>query len=197
MTERVRGPYLSAGAGPETPRARQRRATRSRSGSTARRRRSRRRRSAPTTWPSSGAAHGPSRFSRGLALLDDAQHAMRRLLDRELRDVDDRTAQASVQLLGHLELVVDLLQLRVLAVARTHRPHPGAADLGQAVRVDRETDDLALVDLEEARRRLDPLDDRDVRRLVAEVAEVDGERRLRSARDADEHDVRVLEPAPN
>ena len=40
-----------------------------------------------------------------------------------------------------------------------------------------------------------PLHDRDVRRLVAEVAEVDRERRLRGPRDADEDDVRLVEPA--
>ncbi len=44
-------------------------------------------------------------------------------------------------------------------------------------------------------RRLDPLHDRHVRRLLAQVAEVDRERRLRGARDADEDDVGLAQAA--
>ena len=54
---------------------------------------------------------------------------------------------------------------------------------------------FACVDVVQLGRRLDPLHDRHVRGLVAEVAEVDRERRLRGARDADEHDVRLVEAA--
>ena len=43
---------------------------------------------------------------------------MRGLLDRQLGDVDHRAAEPAVQLRGLLELLVDLHQLRVLAVAR-------------------------------------------------------------------------------
>jgi len=109
---------------------------------------------------------------------------VRRLLDRQLGDVDHGAAELAVELLRLLELVVDLGELGVLAVAarRAHRPHPGAADLDEPVRVDREADDPGLVDLEQLGRRRDPLNDRDVRSLVTQVAEVDRERRFRRAR---------------
>src|SRR5919109_636131 len=70
-----------------------------------------------------------------------------------------------------------------------------AADLLEAFRVDCEADDLRRLDVEEVLRGADALDDRHVRGLPAEVAEVHGERRLRRARHADENDVRVVEPA--
>ncbi len=131
----------------------------------------------------------------GCALLDDAEDAVRRLLDRQLGDVDDGTAEPAVELLRLLELLVDLGELGVLPVAArgAHRAHARAPDLDEPVRVDREADDLRPVDLEQLGRRRDPLHDRDVRGLVAEVAEVDRERRLRGAGDADEDDVRVVE----
>ncbi len=44
-------------------------------------------------------------------------------------------------------------------------------------------------------RRLDPLHDRDVRGLLAQIAEIDRERRLRRARDPDEDDVRLAQAA--
>ena len=95
-----------------------------------------------------------------------------------------------------LELLVDLEQLRVaLVLAAAHRLHPCRANLTQLLGVDRQADDLAGVDLVQLGRRLDPLHDRHVRGLVAEVAEVDRERRLRGAGDADENDVRLVEAA--
>ncbi len=54
---------------------------------------------------------------------------------------------------------------------------------------------FAGCDLEELGRRVDSLHERHVRRPVAEVAEVDRERRLRGSGDADEHDVRLGQAA--
>ena len=45
--------------------------------------------------------------------------------------------------------------------------------------------------------RLDAADDGDVRGLVPEIAEEDGQRRLRRAGHADEHHVRLVEPPPH
>ena len=59
--------------------------------------------------------------------------------------------------------------------------------------VDRQADDLRRVDLEQRRRRLDALHHGHVRGLVAEVAEVHRERRLRGARDADEDEVGLVQ----
>src|SRR5206468_7575934 len=98
-----------------TPRARRPRGGPSRSASAARRRRSRRRAGSPTTAPSGGAVRAPSPSRvRGLgpALLDDPEHAVRGLLDRELRDVDHRAAELAVELRRLLELLVDLDQDR-------------------------------------------------------------------------------------
>ena len=118
-----------------------------------------------------------------------------RLLDRQVGDLDHGAAEPAVHALGLLELLVDLEQLGVVALAAAEAPRPLLADLREPLRVDRDADDLHRVDLPERLRRLDPLHDRHVRGLVAEVAEVHRERRLRGARDADEHDVRVLEAA--
>ena len=69
-----------------------------------------------------------------------------------------------------------------------------SADLRQPIGLDREADDVRAVDLEELARRLDAAHERNVRRLVALEAEVHRERRLAGPRDADEHDVGLLEP---
>ena len=94
-----------------------------------------------------------------------------------------------------VELVVDLDEARVAPVA-AHPADPLAADLRQPLRVDREADDLRLLDREQLCRRLDPLHERHVRRLVAEVAEVDRERRLRGPGHPDEDDVGLGQTAP-
>src|SRR5262249_20455926 len=111
----------------------------------------------------------------GPALLDQPDHAGRGLLDRELGNLDHRAAKPPVDRLRRLELVVDLDELCVAAVVRAQTTYPLLPDLGQPARFDREPDDLEGIDLEQHRRRLDSLHDRDVRRLVAEVAEVDRE----------------------
>ena len=87
-------------------------------------------RARPTREPSARAGCGgfavtaPPVPSPRPPLLDDAQDAVRRLLDRELGDVDHGAAEPAVELLGLLELVVDLGELGVLPVAagRAHRP---------------------------------------------------------------------------
>ena len=71
------------------------------------------------------------------------------------------------------------------------------ADVREPVGADGQPDDLRGVDLEQLLGRLDAADDRHVRSLVPEIAEVDGERGLRRSRDADEHDVRLVEPPPH
>src|SRR5689334_24184996 len=93
-----------------------------------------------------------------------------------------------------LELVVDRDELRVTAVVAAEPPCPLLADLRKPPRFDREANDLERVDLEERGGWLDPLHDRHVRGLVAEVAEVHRQRRLRRSRDANEDDVRLAQP---
>src|SRR5262249_48339192 len=80
--------------------------------------------------------------------LDRPQNLLRRLLDRELRDVDHGTAETPLHRSGFLELLVDFRQLGVPSVVRTEVAHTGAADVGKAVGVDREADDLRGIELE-------------------------------------------------
>ena len=94
-----------------------------------------------------------------------------------------------------LELLVDALEIRVAPVRCAHAAHPLDPNVGEPRWVDRQADDLRRVDLEQLSRRFHAHHDRDVRHLVAEVAEVDRERRLGRARDADEYHVRLVEPA--
>src|SRR3954464_9885530 len=130
-----------------------------------------------------------------LSVGDELDHAHRRLLDREVRYVEHRATEAAVDGARLVELLVDVQQARVALVRPSHRRDAVRPDLREALRVDRQPDDLGGVDLEQWARRVDALDDRDVRRLVTEIAEVDRQRRLRGARDADEHDVRLVEAA--
>src|SRR4029077_20262268 len=84
-----------------TRRARRACAGRARSASAGRRRRGRRRRGSPTTPPSATTAPAASAStapSLGLALLDDAQRAVRGLLDRELGDVDHGATEPAMEL---------------------------------------------------------------------------------------------------
>ena len=81
---------------------------------------------------------------------------MRRLLDRELGDVEHRAAEPAVDRLRVLELLVDLVQLGVARAGRASSWTRLGADLGEPLRVDRQADDLRRVDLEQRRRRLDP-----------------------------------------
>src|ERR1044072_1091176 len=106
-------------------------------------------------------------------------------------------AEPRMQRLGLHELGLDLEQLGVRALTAAEPPGPLLADLLEALGLDRQADDFRPVDLEERRRRRDALHHRHVRRLVAEVAEVHRERRLRLARDADEDDVGVVEGGPH
>src|SRR4051794_20944208 len=124
--------------------------------------------------------------------LDDPDDAMRDLLDGELADLDHRATEPALHLLGVVELLVDLDEARVLAVA-AHPADALAADLREPLGVDRQPDDLRLIDREEVARWIDPLDERDIPRLVPEIPEVDRKRCLRRARDADEDDVRLVE----
>ena len=70
-----------------------------------------------------------------------------------------------------------------------------AADLGEPLGVDRQPDDFAGSISNSSGGGSMPLTIGHVRDLVAEVAEVHRERRLRRARDADEDDVGLVEPA--
>src|SRR5207248_1039585 len=141
--------------------------------------------STATTGPSASASRGLLRRGLGPALLDDADDPVRRLFDRQLGDLDHRAAEPAVDRLGVLELLVDLEQLRVVP-GGADVAHAGLPDLREPAGLDREPDDLVLRNAEEGGRRLDSADDRDVRGLVAEVAQIHRQRRLRRARDADE-----------
>ena len=120
---------------------------------------------------------------------------MRRLLDRQLRDVDHRAPEPAVHLLR-----LGLAPRRSRAARRTAgcarlrpscaRVHAGSRRAGSG-RWSAPTT-LAAVDVEQLFRRRDPLHHRDVRSFVAEEAEVDGERRLRGAGDTDEDEVGVV-----
>src|SRR5512133_4097738 len=125
-----------------------------------------------TAGPAASASYGRGGRAGRASLFDQPDHASRGLLDREVRDLDHRAAQPSVNRFCSLELVVDGDELRVPAVVAAEPPRPLLADLSEPPGFDCEADDLERVDLKERRRWLDPLDDRHVRGLVAEVAEV-------------------------
>ena len=96
-----------------------------------------------------------------------------------------------------IELLVHVEQAGIALLGPSHRRDAVRSDLGEALGVDRQADDLDRVDLEQRSGRRDSLHDRHVGRLVTEVAEIDRERRLRGPRDSDQHDVRLVEPAPD
>ena len=129
------------------------------------------------------------------AALHESDHPLRGLLDRELGDVDHRAAEPPVDGCCLVQLLVDLYQAGVGLLAGTHQPGPFAADVGETVGADRQPDHLRRVDREQLRRRLDRFHDRHVGRLVAQVAEVHGQRRLGRPGHAHEDDVRVAEAA--
>src|SRR5215211_6280565 len=199
FTKRLHPPDGGARATRRATRARGRPA---RAASGRRRRRSPRARAETTTPPSaraeSAAAHRDCPWRSGpylgLPPLDELDDPGRRLLDRQVRHLDHRAAELPVDVRRVVQLLVDLDQRRVLAVAAAEPPRALLTDLGEALRADREADHFRLVDLEQRRRRVDSLHDRDVRRLVAQVAQVHRQRRLRRAGDADEDDVGVVQP---
>src|SRR5215217_4980642 len=164
--------------------------------SAGRRRRRWRRQASPTR--SSSATAGPAASAspdrRLLAILDESYDPRRRLLDREVGDVDDGAAEAPVHERRLLELLVHLEQLRI-ALRRPHGPRAYVADLREPLGVDGQPDDLLRRRLEELPRRRDSLHDRHVRHLVPEVAQVNRQRRLRGSGDADEDHVRLVQPA--
>src|SRR6516162_5600018 len=129
-----------------------------------------------TSAPAASASRPPPGSS-----LDRPDDAERDLLDRELRDVDHRTAEALVDRRRVLEVLVDLVEVGIAAVT-AHEDDSLAPDLREPPCVDRQPDDPCRVDLEKLLRRFDPLDERHVRRLPPEVAEVDREGCLRCAR---------------
>ena len=90
-----------------------------------------------------------------------------------------------------LEFVVDLRQPDSAGCCRRAAWHGRCGSRRAAPR--RSSGPRPSWDRRGKRGRLDPLHHRDVRGAVAEVAEIDRERRLRSARDADEDDVRILQ----
>src|SRR5918997_4936830 len=68
----------------------------------------------------------------GLTALDERDDPRRRLLDRELRDLDHGAAEPTVELLGLLELVVDLDQLVVAPVVPPEPLRAVGSDLREA-----------------------------------------------------------------
>src|SRR5205814_1055030 len=76
---------------------------------------------------SASCAHGFAGL--GAPLLDQPDHARSGLLDRQLRDLDHRAAEPAVDGLGRFELVVDLDELRVLAVVAAEAPGALRPDL--------------------------------------------------------------------
>src|SRR5207249_421814 len=108
-----------------------------------------------TRAPSTATARDPSgrvrsrRLHLRPPLLDDPDHALRGLLDRELRDLDHRTTQAPVDRSRLLQLLVDLEQLRVGLRGGAEVADPRLPDLRKPSGLDREAHDLRRVDLEE------------------------------------------------
>src|SRR5215217_1886921 len=84
----------------------------------------------------------------GCPLLDEPDDAERDLLDRELRHLEHGAPEAAMDPRRELELVVDLHEVGVLAVA-AHPADALLADLGDPLGVAREPDDLRRVDPEE------------------------------------------------
>src|SRR3954447_17572562 len=103
--------------------------------------------------PSATAGCGLSAGSRDLDLgsclrappLDEPDDAGRGLLDREIGDLDHRAAESPLDVLGLLELGVDLEQLGVGPLVPAEAGRPLAPDLLEANRVDGEADDLRRV----------------------------------------------------
>ena len=195
------------------------RAGRARSASARRRRRPSRRRAPTTRSPRSGAAPTPSprgrggsraRAARTSRCRDVTRHAVSRrrwrsATSRMIRIAVSSTESSETSITGQREPAVDRarrlelletdLEVRVAPARSAHRADALLADLGEPLGVDRQPDDLRAVDLEQMPRQLDAPHDRDVRGLVAEVAEVDRERRLRGSRHPDEDDVRLVQAA--
>ena len=73
---------------------------------------------------------------------------------RQLGDVDHGTAEPPVDRLRLGELVVHLDEAGVALPVRLHQPCALAADVGEPLRRDRQTDDLGGVDAEELVRRM-------------------------------------------
>src|SRR5207244_840349 len=99
-----------------------------------------------TTGPEASASRAGVRGgSLCLPGLDRSQNPLRRLLDRQLGDVDHGTTEAAVDRRRLLELLVDLHQLGVLSVAGAQVAQTAAADLSEPLRVDRQADDLRRI----------------------------------------------------
>src|SRR5205809_8044532 len=109
--------------------------------------------------PSARAGRGPSAGSRDLGLrpcfrapaLDEPDDAGRGLLDREIRDLDHRAAEPPLDVLGLLELGVDLEQLRVCPLVAAEPCGPLAPDLLEPVGGDSEADYLGRGDVDVGR----------------------------------------------
>ena len=71
--------------------------------------------------------------------------------------------RAAVDLGGVVELLVDLDESGILAVAAAQAASALLADLGEPLRADRQADHLRLLDLEQRARRVDALDHGHVR----------------------------------
>src|SRR5829696_10173808 len=142
---------------PGNRRARPARASPTTPGSGAHRRRRRRTPGSATKAPSAKEERVSSESGRrlllgarlGAASLDEPDHPGRSLLDREVGDLDHRAAEPSVDRLGLLQLAVDLQKLGVGALIAAEPAGALLANLLQPLGIDRQADDLRLVDREE------------------------------------------------
>src|SRR5262245_5839485 len=117
-----------------------------------------------------------------------------RLLDGSARHVDNGPTVLRAQSAREAELVGNLGAVDVFVeIAVSQHPHAIATDLGDALGACHQTHDKGSVRLQQRRRRFDARDQRQVRRLVAALGEIEAGGRLGGSGDAEDDDIRGIE----
>src|SRR5262252_3374608 len=134
------------------------------------------------------------RGGRFLTVVQQPDDGGCRLLDGSARHVDDGPAVLRAQPARVAELVGDLGAIDVLVeIAVRQHPHAIATDLGDALGACHQPHDERTVRLQQCRRRFDARHQRQVRRLIAALGEIDAGGRLGGSGDAEDDDVGRIE----
>ena len=122
-------------------------------------------------------------------------HRRRGLLDRAPRHVDARPVVPGAQLARERHFLGDCLAVDILIVVvmRLEAEQPVLANLHDPLRAGIEPDHQRPRQLLHMPRHLDAGHQRNVAGLHAAIGEIDRGRRLRCARDADQHDIGLLQ----